>query len=87
MANAKQPDNQEFDFEKGLERLEEIVSKFDEGGLTLDQMERYFVEGLELVMKCNARLDQVESHITKLIETQKGVWEEQPFDNAPSEQE
>ena len=80
MANSNKKIEQEFDFEKGLERLEEIVAKFDEGGMTLDQMEQYFVEGLELVQQCNQRLDRVETRITKLIETQKGLWQEKPFD-------
>jgi exodeoxyribonuclease VII small subunit len=72
----------EFDFEQGLERLESIVSKFDEGGMNLDEMEKFFIEGIDLVKKCNDRLDNVESRITKLIDDQDSEITEEPFDES-----
>ncbi|RJP26302.1 MAG: exodeoxyribonuclease VII small subunit [Candidatus Omnitrophota bacterium] len=63
----KKAQENEFDFEKGMKRLEEIVSLFDAGGLTLDQMEKNFLEGMDLVQRCSKRLNQVETRITLLV--------------------
>ncbi len=57
-----------FDFEKGMQRLDEIIAEFDEGGLSLDQMEKYFNEGMELIQKCSHRLDEFETKVTTLLE-------------------
>ncbi len=65
-----------FDFEKGMERLEAIISQFDEGGLTLDQMEKMFAEGMELINHCSKRLDGVEARITQLINGHESEWPE-----------
>lgn len=70
-----------FDFEKGMQRLEEIIATFDEGGLPLDQMESFFVEGMDLIKKCSDRLDQVEIHVTELLKNSQSGWSEKPFDN------
>lgn len=69
-----------FDFEKGMQRLEEIIAKFDEGGLPLDQMEAFFVEGMELVKNCSERLDRVEARVAQLIHNPETGWSERPFD-------
>lgn len=73
--------NDKFDYEKGVARLEEIVALFDEGAMTLDQMEASFMEGMELIKKCSERLNQVETRVNQLIEeNQQGEWNEAPFD-------
>lgn len=74
-----------IDFEKGVQRLEEIVAQFDDGGLTLDQMEAYFAEGMELIEQCTNRLDQVETRITKLLKDRQDEWTEAPFDENDNE--
>ncbi len=74
-----------FDFEEGMQRLEEIIAKFDEGGLTLDEMESSFVEGAGLVKKCSERIDNVETRITKLASDTGSVWSEEPFDEIEDE--
>ena len=74
------PDSRDtFDFEKGMARLDEIVALFDGGGLTLDQMEQYFSEGMELISKCSQRLDRVETRVTQLLKEQKETWEVTPL--------
>ena len=68
-----------FDFEKGLQRLEEIIALFDQGGLTLEQMEAHFVEGMDLIQKCSRRLDGVEARVTQLLNLPETEWREEPF--------
>ncbi|MFB3787542.1 MAG: exodeoxyribonuclease VII small subunit [bacterium] len=68
-----------FDFEKGLQRLEEILALFDQGGLTLEQMEAHFVEGMSLIRKCSERLDGVEARVTQLLNLPDAEWREEPF--------
>jgi exodeoxyribonuclease VII small subunit len=74
--NPKKP----FDFEKGLARLEEIVNQFDEGGLTLSEMEAYFEEGMQLIACCSERLDATETKVTQLMNDIKDRLEQEPFD-------
>ncbi len=78
-----QPKN--FDFEKGMSRLEEIIKLFDDGGLTLEQMETYFIEGMDLIKKCSERLESVEVRITKLMGEQETEWMDQSIDNEQEE--
>lgn len=68
-----------FDFEKGLQRLEEIIALFDQGGLTLEQMETHFVEGMSLIRKCSERLDGVEARVTQLLNLPDAEGREEPF--------
>lgn len=69
-----------FDFEKGMARLEEIVTLFDEGGLTLSEMEAYFEEGMDLVAKCSDRLEKTETKVTQLMENAQEKLQEEPFE-------
>ena len=71
----------EFDFEKGIARLEDIVSLFDQGGLSLSEMEKFFIEGMELINQCSDRLDQTELKITALMRDRKDKIEEEPFED------
>ncbi len=72
--------DESFDFEKGMQRLEEILNLFDEGGLSLDEMEKYFIEGMELSKKCSKRLEQVEVKVSTLLEEQEASEEEEEED-------
>ncbi len=69
-----------FQFEKGMQRLEEIVQRFDEGSLSLDEMERNFVEGMELLNQCSKRLEAVELRVTQLMQEHKDKWTEVPVE-------
>ncbi len=70
-----------FDFEKGMQRLEEIIAQFDEGGLPLDRMESFFVEGMELIKNCSERLDRVERRVTELLNDPQSGWSERPLED------
>ncbi len=72
---------QEFDFEKALERLDEIVEAFDSGEMTLRQMEASFVEGMNLIKQCTKCLDDVEMRVQEL----SAADETQTVDEEPGE--
>lgn len=65
-----------FDFEAGMQRLEEIIQQFDDGSLSLDEMEGSFVEGMELLEQCGKRLESVDARVSQLIRSQKEKWSE-----------
>jgi exodeoxyribonuclease VII small subunit len=76
-----------FEFEEGMQRLEEIIQQFDEGSLSLDHMENHFVEGMELLDQCSQRLEQVETRVTQLVQHQKDKWKEVPVDAIENDSE
>ena len=63
-------------FEKALEQLESIVSKMEEGELSLDEMIRYYEEGSRLSKLCAAKLQSFEKKIEILSrdDGKEGVW-------------
>jgi len=65
MTKSKPPE-----FEKALERLEEVVGQMEGGELGLDDMITRFEEGQRLIKLCSKKLDEVERKIEKLV--QKG---------------
>lgn len=65
MTKSKPPE-----FEKALERLEEVVGEMEGGELGLDDMITRFEEGQKLIKFCSKKLDEVERKIEKLV--QKG---------------
>jgi exodeoxyribonuclease VII small subunit len=54
-------------FEKALNRLEEIVGKLEEGSVTLDEVLKLYEEGIGLSKKCMERLDEAELKVKKLM--------------------
>ena len=65
------------DFEKSLEKLEEIVESLEAGDLTLEQSLKRFEEGLALGKQCREILDKAEARIKKVIEESDGTVEEE----------
>lgn len=57
----------EFNYEKSLKRLEEIVSIIEEGGQSLEKTLELFSEGTALLNSCSKYLDSAEQKITKLL--------------------
>ena len=55
------------DFEKSLERLEELVDGMESGELSLEEMIKHFEEGSGLVKSCTKKLNEVEQKIEKLV--------------------
>lgn len=56
-----------MDFEKKLNRLEEIVQKMEKGELSLDESLKLFEEGVKLSRDCHGQLTTAEAQVKKLI--------------------
>lgn len=56
-----------MDFEKKLNRLEEIVQKMEKGDLALDDSLKLFEEGVRLSRECQVRLTEAEEKVKKLV--------------------
>jgi len=59
-------DTKEPSFEELLNKLENIATKLDAGGLALEESLALFEEGMKLSKKCNELLDSAELKIQKL---------------------
>jgi len=64
---AKQEKEQTF--ERLYARLEESVSKLEQGGLSLEEAIAVYEEGMTLARQCQEMLDAAELKITKLRES------------------
>ncbi|MDQ0058285.1 exodeoxyribonuclease VII small subunit [Paenibacillus harenae] len=73
--------NEEISFEQAMERLESIVAKLENGDVPLEAAIELFQEGMKLSQLCGGKLEQVESKIELLMETEQG-FQKKPF--APS---
>ncbi len=56
-----------MDFEKKLNRLEEIVTKMETGDLSLDESLKMFEEGVKLSRECNSQLVEAEQKVKVLL--------------------
>ncbi len=56
-----------MDFEKKLNRLEEIVQKMEKGDLSLEESLKFFEEGVKLSRDCHGQLTQAELQVKKLV--------------------
>ena len=56
-----------MDFEKNLKRLEEIVSKLEDGELQLEQSLKLFEEGIGISRACNLKLTEAENRVKLLL--------------------
>lgn len=56
-----------MDFEKKLERLEEIVQKMERGDLALQESLTLFEEGVKLSRDCHGELTKAEAQVKKLV--------------------
>lgn len=65
--------NDNMDFEKNLDKLEEIVKKLEKGNLPLEESFKLFKEGLLLSQKLNNVLNDIEGKITMLINNDEEV--------------
>lgn len=56
-----------FDFEKALEDLEELVSAMEEGGLNLEESLAAFEKGIRLTRECQTALRNAEQKVQVLL--------------------
>ncbi len=64
-----------FDFEKAMERLEQIIDDLESGNLSLDESIKVFEEGVELSKKCHKKLTETEAKVKQLIKSENGEFE------------
>jgi exodeoxyribonuclease VII small subunit len=55
-----------FEFEKKLERLEEIVNLLDNSDVTLNEMIKLYEEGVKISKETREYLDEAEQKITDI---------------------
>ena len=60
-------DNKEFNFEKALESLEELVSSMENGELSLEDSLKAFERGIKLTRECQTALKDAEQKVQVLI--------------------
>ena len=56
-----------MEFEKKLNRLEEIVAQMESGDLTLEDSLKFFEEGVRLSRDCNTQLTTAEQKVKLLL--------------------
>lgn len=54
--------------EESFDKLEEIISKLEDGQVSLDESFKLYNEGIKYVKSCNLQLDKVEKQIIILNE-------------------
>ncbi len=69
-----------FDFNKGLEDLEEIVKTMESGDLSLEDSLEYFSRGVELTKQCQSALTEAEQKIL-LLSDQDNYSSESPLED------
>lgn len=68
-------------FEQAMARLEEIVTRLEEGDAPIEDALTLFEEGTALMKKCSTRLERAEQKVIKLTAGADGAPVETPFDN------
>lgn len=61
------------DFEQSLSTLEALVTRMEQGDMTLEESLQAFETGIALTRECQARLAAAEQQVTKLVEQQGNI--------------
>ncbi|MBQ6059374.1 MAG: exodeoxyribonuclease VII small subunit [Clostridia bacterium] len=75
----KKPDLSNLEFEKALQRLEEIVRTLEANKTTLSESLQLFEEGVKLTAHCNALLDKAEQQVSMLVKGEDGTMKPAPM--------
>ena len=70
----------ENNFEKAMQRLEEIVKSLEEGDLPLEDSLKTFEEGMKLLKFCSNKLEEAEQKVTLLVKDSNGKQTQIPFE-------
>lgn len=65
-----------MNFEKTMEKLEQIASELEKGDLNLEESLTKFEEGMKLSKKCNEIIENAEKKITILLQKDGELVEE-----------
>jgi exodeoxyribonuclease VII small subunit len=60
--------DQDFDFEKSLQELEQLVERMEQGDLSLEESLKDFERGIELTRSCQQALQNAEQRVQILLE-------------------
>jgi len=69
---SKLPKAEDEGFESVYRKLEETVSKLEEGGLTLNESLSLYEAGMQLASRCQELLQEAELKVTRLQESFSG---------------
>jgi exodeoxyribonuclease VII small subunit len=69
----------ELTFEQALTKLEESVSRLEEGQMPLDEALDCFEAGVESANLCRKKLKAVESRVEILVKNSSGAFTQEPF--------
>lgn len=67
-------------FEEALNKLEKIVSKLEDGDISLEESLKLFEEGIRLSRFCNQKLEEAEKKIEILLKDKEGEIKPHVFD-------
>jgi exodeoxyribonuclease VII small subunit len=70
----------QFDFESGMSRLEEIVKSLDGGQLSLSESLLLFEEGVKLARECSGQLSKAQEKLDILVVKSDGTLRGEPFE-------
>jgi len=73
-------DKQDFNFEKALENLEQLVSSMESGELSLEDSLKAFETGIKLTRECQTALKEAEQKIQVLMNEEGDTEEMKPED-------
>ena len=74
------PNLDSLSFEDAFDRLNEMASALEEGGLTLADATARYEQGMSLVRRCNQLLEQAELKITNLKDSFEPAQDEEERD-------
>ncbi len=74
-------------FEDALGKLEKIVTKLEDGDISLEESLRLFEEGIRLSRLCNQKLDEAERKVEILLKDKEGAIRPEPFVPAANSEE
>ena len=73
-------DIENISFEQALRELETIVKNLENGATALDDSLENYENGIKLVRRCNALLDNAERKVKKLARNEAGEVIEEDFE-------
>ena len=74
---------EDMSFEEAFGGLEGMVSRLEEGGLTLAENLAFFERGAQLAAHCGKLLDQAELKVRKLLPLLEGGYGARPAEKGP----
>jgi len=72
-------DNEIFDFEENLRRLDDIINTIEAGETPLDAALALYKKGMALAADCAKRLNEIEGEFAILTKNAIGIIERRPF--------